>query len=103
MSTEMQKMSAFSPAISPLNFYALVRADMGDRLPRIKEGSLRAQLLQKIATREPNAALVHLFSNEQTKTAVWSNIPVVPAYDFAEYPEPDLDAVCVRLGSLLVY
>ena len=102
-STELVKSSSFTPKISHLNFYALVRADIADRLPSIKEGSLCDQLLQKIATYEPNAAVVKMFADSGTKTAVWSNIPVTPAYDFAEYPEPDLDAVCVRLGSLLVY
>lgn len=102
-SSELVKSSSFTPKISMLNFYALVRADMADRLPSIKEGSLRDQLLEKIASYEPNAAIVKMFTDSNTKTAVWSNIPVTPAYDFAGYPEPDLDAVCVRLGSLLVY
>lgn len=102
-STEMLKSSSFCPMIAPLNFYALVRADIADRLPYIKEGSLSLQLLNKIAQYEPGAAVVKVFSPQAAKTAAWSDIPVTPAYDFAEYPQPDLDAICIRLGSLLVY
>ena len=103
LSTEMLKSSSFSPKISTLNFYALVRADMGDRLSQIKEGSLSEQLLQKIAAREPDAAVVKMFGRGQSKNAAWTDISVIPAYDFAEYPTLDLDSVCIRLGSLLVY